>query len=497
MSISSYDQQKKFNDFLKNMESDLFTNPETEGTKSGVEINQGNLDFNMKPEELESYLNKYVVGQEEAIEVISTKVCTHFNRMRLERNLKDDEKVIGNIKSNILLIGPTGVGKTYIIKLIANKIGVPFVKADATKFSETGYVGGDVEDLVRELVHEAGGDISHAEYGIIYLDEIDKIASAGNGRGIDVSRSGVQRNLLKLMEEADVDLKTPHDLASQVEAAMEAQRTGHVKRKKINTKNILFIVSGAFSGLDDIIKKRMNMQAIGFDGKSSLTEEPTENDLLKSVKTQDLLTFGFESEFIGRLPVTVVLNDVDEEVLYQILKNKFSSVINGKKMDFKAYDIELKFTDGAMRILARRAADEKTGARGLLNVFEKVLMPFEKVMPSLHYRELEVNEELVADPETKMKELLLSDNIKGFQADFLAANGIYLEFTSDALEHIVTKAKEKNVSIKRVCEDLFHDYDSAIKLTRLKQFTINEEAVEDPAGYIERFIRDFFKENSE
>ncbi len=168
--------------------------------------------------------------------------------MKLDKSIPEEDRIIGNIKSNMLLIGPTGVGKTYIIKLIAKRIGVPFVKADATKFSETGYVGGDVEDLVRELVHESDGDITRAEYGIIYLDEIDKIASTGNVYGPDVSRTGVQRNLLKLMEESEVDLKTPHDLASQVEAAMEAQRTGKVTRKKINTRNILFIVSGAFGG---------------------------------------------------------------------------------------------------------------------------------------------------------------------------------------------------------------------------------------------------------
>ena len=140
--------------------------------------------------------------------------------------------MVGGIKNNVLMIGPTGVGKTYMIKLIAKKIGVPFVKGDATKFSETGYVGGDVDDLVRNLVHEANGDINLAEYGIIYLDEIDKIASSGNGVGPDVSRSGVQRNLLKLMEEGEVDLKVPHDLASQMEAAMEAHKKEKKKKEK-------------------------------------------------------------------------------------------------------------------------------------------------------------------------------------------------------------------------------------------------------------------------
>lgn len=256
------------------------------------------------------------------------------------------------------------------------KIGVPFVKADATKFSETGYVGGDVEDLVRELVHEADGDITKAEYGIIYIDEIDKIASSGNIMGPDVSRTGVQRNLLKLMEDSDVDLKTPHDLASQVEAAMEAQRTGKVTRKKISTKNILFIVSGAFSGLEEIINRRMNRQSIGFD-KQRTTGNMSEK-IIAYMRTEDLIEFGFESEFVGRLPVYVVLNELDVDGLYKILKNRFSTVILGKKMDFLAYGIDLDFTDEALYELAVRAHREKTGARGLLSVFEKLLIKFEK-----------------------------------------------------------------------------------------------------------------------
>ena len=247
MTKPAFDPEKSIEEILNLESEEAQPNAETVGEKAGVSGKKtSDFNFNIKPEELESFLNQYVVGQEETIEVIATKVCTHFNRMNLENKIPQKERLVGNIKSNMLLIGPTGVGKTYIVKLIAKKIGVPFVKADATKFSETGYVGGDVEDLVRELVHEADGDIRRAEYGIIYLDEIDKIASTGHMYGPDVSRSGVQRNLLKLMEEAEVDLKTPHDLASQVEAAMEAQRTGKVSRQKINTRNILFIVSGAF-----------------------------------------------------------------------------------------------------------------------------------------------------------------------------------------------------------------------------------------------------------
>ncbi len=483
-----FDQSGEWEELLKNdLGQSPRPNPETTGSKTVGAGASAGLNFDIKPEELESYLNRYVMGQESAIEVIATKVCTHFNRMKLEATIPEDERIVGNIKSNMLLIGPTGVGKTYIIKLIARRIGVPFVKADATKFSETGYVGGDVEDLVRELVHEAEGDIKKAEYGIIYLDEIDKIASAGTGHGPDVSRTGVQRNLLKLMEEAEVDLKTPHDLASQVEAAMEAQRTGKVTRKKINTRNILFIVSGAFSSIEDIIRRRLNMQAIGFDkAYASKTDGPA---LLTLIKTEDLMQFGFESEFIGRLPVTVVLNELDEEGLYRILKNRYSTVVLGKKFDFRSYGIELDFTDDALRTLARRAHAEKTGARGLLTVFEKVLIKFEKTLPSTEIRQLTVDCDVVEQPEAALRKMLLSDSIKSFQKDFLLKNGIYLEFDREAAEALHRMAGERNCSIKQLCEELFHDYSYGIKLMEQDTFRITRDAVERPDAYLEEFIR--------
>lgn len=485
-------EQNKWEELLKGeSKGDVDPSAEEVGSKPGTKEKESDLNFNIKPEELESYLNKYVVDQRNAIEVISTKVCTHFNRMKLEATIPEDEKIVGNIKSNMLLIGPTGVGKTYIIKLIAKKLGVPFVKADATKFSETGYVGGDVEDLVRELVHEAEGDISKAEFGIIYLDEIDKIAASGSMHGPDVSRTGVQRNLLKLMEESDVDLKTPHDLASQVEAAMEAQRTGKVTRKGINTRNILFIVSGAFGSLSDIIKKRMNMQAIGFE--KAATSREMMLDVLKQVKTEDLIEFGFESEFIGRLPVTVVLNDLDEKGLYKILQNRYSTVILGKKLDFRAYGIELDFHDNAMSILAERAYKERTGARGLLSVFEKVLIKFEKTLPSTEIKKLLVDDTVVMDPEGALRKMLLTDSIKSFQKDFLLKHGIYIDFEKNAAVKIQNMAVEGNKSVKQLCDELFHDYPYGIRLMELDTFKINEKAVDDPSGYIDDYIKNNYK----
>lgn len=488
MTKPSFDPEKNLHDILQMETEEFFQRPDIYGEESGIKTHEQPFNFDIKPEELEAYLNNYVIGQESAVEIIATKVCTHFNRMKLENSLSEEDKLIGSIKSNILLIGPTGVGKTFIIKLIASKIGVPFVKADATKFSETGYVGGDVEDLVRELVHEADGDVTRAEYGIIYIDEIDKIAASQGSHSLDVSRSGVQRNLLKLMEDSDVNLKTPHDLASQVEAAMEAQKTGKVTRKKINTRNILFIVSGAFQGLPEIISKRMNQQAIGFEKERI----PKDQNNLKSVKTEDFMQYGFESEFIGRLPIHVVLNELDVDGLYKILTNKNSSVIRSKKLDFLSYGIDIDFKLDALKILAELAFKEKTGARGLLTVFESLLIKFEKKLPSSGVKQLVVDSNLIENADEILKSLLLYDGIKQFQAEFLLNHGTYLDFTQDAISKIGEMSNTSNIAVKQICLSMFNNYHHGMRLMNLDKFTIPIEAVDNPEEYISTYIKNNF-----
>ncbi|MDQ5986321.1 MAG: ATP-dependent Clp protease ATP-binding subunit ClpX [Syntrophus sp. SKADARSKE-3] len=385
--------------------------PEPAKDKTGEEEQEAHatvsaIHFDMKPDELKTYLDEYMVKQDDAKEVLSTKICTHFNRIkRFELNRKKKRpEMIGEIKNNIIMIGPTGVGKTFLVKLIANKIGVPFVKGDATKFSETGYVGGDVEDLVRDLVSEAKGDIELAQYGIIYLDEIDKIAASRSLIGPDVSRTGVQRALLKPLEETEVELKVPHDPISQMEAMQEYQRTGKREKKKISTRHILFIMSGAFNGLEDIVQKRRNRKGIGFGSNMPSKDASAEN--LKHLKAEDLIQYGFESEFIGRLPVVTIFEHLEVEDLYKILRNPKSPIIVGKKRDFKSYGIDLQFEDEALHRIAENAFRERTGARGLVSSVERVLMKFEHTLPSTDIRQLLVTPKMVDDPAAELEAIL-------------------------------------------------------------------------------------------
>jgi len=362
------------------------------------------INFDLKPEELIAYLDRYVVKQDDAKAILATKICTHFNRIK--RSIESDDGIgtmVGSIKNNVLMIGPTGVGKTYIIKLIANKIGVPFVKGDATKFSETGYVGGDVEDLVRDLVREADDDIELAQYGIIYIDEIDKIASNRNLIGADVSRTGVQRALLKPMEETEVDLKVPHDPISMIQEIERFRKTGKREKRSVNTGNILFIMSGAFVDLVPIIKKRLSKQEIGFGARIRNSGEDI--DILKNIRSEDLTEFGFESEFVGRLPVRAVFEHLTENDLYQILKNPNNPIILGKKLDFAAYGIEVKFEDQLLHQLAKSAFAENTGARGLVSAVERALLDFEKRLPSTGIKKFPATAAFIENPAQSIQSL--------------------------------------------------------------------------------------------
>ena len=468
---------KKYGDRIRLVVPMLFPKPETEEvSKEEKEQGEGKkkIHFDLKPEELEAFLNDYIIRQDGAKEILATKICTHFNRIKFTEMTRGRNRyeAVGHIKNNILMIGPTGVGKTYLIKLIAKKIGVPFVKGDATKFSETGYVGGDVEDLVRDLVYEANGDMDLAQYGIIYVDEIDKIASSNNLIGPDVSRTGVQRALLKPMEETEVDLKVPHDPISQLEAIEHYRKTGKREKRAINTKNILFIMSGAFTGLEEIVKKRLNREEIGFGAEIRSKDERA--DYLRQVKAEDLIAYGFESEFIGRLPVTTVFEKLEVDDLYAILKNPNNPIILGKKKDFKSYGIDIQFEEEALYELAVKAYEEKTGARGLVSAVEKILIKFEKRLPSTDIPKFVVTRAVVEDPERALGRLLenptdpevlekfetllsrekavLKESIVGREAEFKKRYGIV--FREGRIDLIVNRMIERGFDVNTVSEEV-------------------------------------------
>ncbi len=358
------------------------------------------FSFNLKPADIAKHLNRFVIGQREAKKVLSVALCDHFQHVRL--TLEGNAAPFYQ-KQNVLLLGPTGVGKTHLIRSAAELIGVPFVKADATKFSETGYVGGDVDDLVRDLLRRAGGDVKKAEHGIIYLDEVDKLATRGESGGRDVSGRGVQTNLLKLMEDGDVPVVSPNDMTGQLQSAMSAMRgSGATQPETINTRHILFIVSGAFSGIDQIIKRRLTTAATPSPKMERLSVDQT----LGQLTTADVISYGLEPEFIGRLPVRVACHGLDTDDLFNVLRKSESSLIHQYERAFAAYGIKCEFKDDGLRRLAELAANEQTGARGLMTICERVFRDLKFQLPSSAVKRFAVTAKLVDAPAQELRRLL-------------------------------------------------------------------------------------------
>jgi ATP-dependent Clp protease ATP-binding subunit ClpX len=449
---------------------------------------ESSFQFDKKPRDVKAYLDRFVVKQEEAKKVLSVAICDHYHQVRAALDGKDHPNYT---KQNIILVGPTGVGKTYLIRSIADLIGVPFVKGDATKFSETGYVGGDVEDLVRELVRKADGDVERAQYGIIYIDEIDKISAATNASGRDVSGRGVQTNLLKLMEETEVPVRSPQDIAGQVQALMEMQQKGKKSPAVINTRHILFIVSGAFGGLEKIVQRRLREATIGF-AASGHAIPSTES--LEQARTKDFIDFGFEPEFIGRLPVRVVCQALDEEDLFNILKTSEGSIVRQYELSFAAYGIEVLFTDDGLRRIAELAGNEGTGARGLMTVCERVFRDFKFELPSTSVKRFVITRELVDNPTAELNKILTQSEseernagqqmVYEFATRFLEAHGLKLTFTDRAVHKLVEMAGEKGSAVRDICSDVFKDFQFGLKLvsqnTGQSEFVVDEDAVDAP-----------------
>src|SRR5947207_1866621 len=505
--------KSKITEFMKQNFGDrvsvaTFAQPEPAPAGQGEEekpekIDNQEFEFNFLPRDIKAHLDRFVIKQEEAKKVLAIAVCDHYNHAKYLRELeKRDAKRAEQTeytKQNVILVGPTGVGKTYLIKHIADLIKVPFVKADATKFSETGYVGGDVEDLVRELVHKASGDVNLAQFGIIYIDEIDKIASAGNLIGRDVSGRGVQTTLLKLMEETEVAVRSMNDIQAQLQAAFEFQRKGKAKRDTINTRHILFVVSGAFEKLKEQVARRVRQGQIGF---SAEPVQVMDNELFQHVTTQDFVEYGFEPEFIGRLPVRVVCEDLDADDLYKIMKFSEGSLLRQYERAFGAYGIEISFDDESLRPMAEAAAREKTGARGLLTVFEKLFRDYKYYLAGSGLSQLRVTAELVREPKRVLDRLMdagqklevqtLEASAHQFAEKFSSQHALEFVFDESAVRRLVERAQTERMTMSDLCAHLFKDYQFGLSLikknTDQTRFMINAEAVDAPDKFLSELV---------
>lgn len=471
------------------------------------------IKFNFKktPKEIKEHLDRYVIGQEELKKRLAIAAAYHYKGIEyLQKCREGGTKPVKIRKKNIMVYGPTGCGKTFTVEKLAEFLDVPCIIVDATDFTEAGYVGKDVDSMVRDLIEMAPGKtdgekIARARHGIIFIDEVDKKAKDEGWHGSDISREGFQRALLKLVEEKDVPVDDPFRPKIEMVSLMGSSQKKK-EAKTISTKGILFICGGSFSrpanSLEDLVKERLtgkrndkgHTQIRGFAKDSGGGGEESNSCYLSQAKPDDFFAFGMIPELVGRFPVHSHVNPLAKSDLVRIMKESEDSILDQYKAELELYGIKIEFSDDAIDYVAEEASKQKTGARGLLTVWERILADYLFELPSINIKELKVTRELAEKPREHFLRLIQKSPFADFCEYFRREHGIGLAFSGEAEQYVFSLADVHGKDVPSLCRELIEEkgYHHALKLIGVKTFELTRESLED-VEYFNRLVTEHLK----
>ncbi len=467
------------------------------------------------PRQIKEHLDKYVIGQDDYKKRLAIAASYHFAIVKARFS---NEGVLGKFdvkrfrKKNTLIAGPSGSGKTYCAEVLGDLLNVPVHIVDATDYTEAGYVGKDAEDMVRELIAMAPGENKQekAEFinrygGLIFIDEIDKKAKEGHGIGIDVSREGFQRAVLKLVERKLVSIEDPNSPAQQIQELVNQQRGGTSSGKKsmINTENILFILGGSFQrvneGMEHIVKKRLDSKSGRLKEDGSLTiagfgmeevdaKKDKYRNYYKDASEEDYIRFGIIPELVGRAPIRAYVNQLSKNDLIRIMTKTEDSILNQYKLEFKLFGIDLDFTDDAVEEIAHRAEKKKTGARALVGEWETVLTDFQFELPGTNFAQFTVTGDICRAPQDALLQLMQRSPFADFSQRFKSDYGIMLRFADAAIKYVEDYAKEHGMQVADVLRKLLASAAALNYMHEGQEFTIERNMLEDEKYFDKLYV---------